>query len=127
MKKHFSDLLSWCKSKGIKVTFTDSRSLKDFAAMNPAAAKKMGFTDIKKDEILIDVELPEDTQFKNLIHELIEKELMDDGDSYWTAHNKALKAEAWATKKAERFVSKRKGKAPLKSVRINVSRRAHGN
>ena len=122
MKKHFEDLLAWCNSKGIKVRFTDSRVLKDYAGMNPAIAKKMGFKDIKENEILIDVELPEDAQFKNLIHELIEKELMDDGDSYWTAHNKALKAEAWAVKKAEKFVSKRKGKAPIKSVRINVSR-----
>jgi hypothetical protein len=123
MTKHFEDLLAWCKSKGIKVTFTDSRRLKDYAGMNPAIAKKMGFTDIKKNEILIDVELPEDTQLKNLIHELIEKELMDDGDSYWVAHNKALKAEAWAIEKAKKFVAKRKGKAPLKSVRINVTRR----
>ena len=124
MKKSFADLLEWCKSKGIKVTFTDSRVLKDYAGMNPSIAKKMGFKNIKENEILIDVELPEDTQFKNLIHELIEKELMDDGDSYWTAHNKALKAEAWAVKKAEKFVSKRKGKAPIKSVRIQVSRKS---
>ena len=123
MKKHFEDLLAWCKSKGIKVTFTDSKRLSDYAAMQPTVAKKLGFKNIKENEILIDVELPENTQFKNLIHELIEKELMDDGDSYWTAHNKALKAEAWAVKKAEKFVSKRKGKAPIKSVRIQVSRR----
>jgi len=122
MKKSFADLLEWCKSKGIKVTFTDSRVLKDYAGMNPSIAKKMGFKNIKENEILIDVELPEDTQFKNLIHELIEKELMDDGDSYWTAHNKALKAEAWAVKKAEKFVSKRKGKAPIRSATIRISR-----
>lgn len=123
MKKHFEDLLAWCKSKGIKVTFTDSRTLKDYAGMNPVIDKKMGFKKIDKNEILIDVELPEDVQFKNLIHELVEQELMRDGDTYWQAHTKALKAEAWAVKKAEKFVSKRKGKAPLKSVRIHVSRR----
>jgi len=123
MKKHFKDLLDWCKSKDIKVTFTDSRVLKDYAALNPAIAKKMGFKNIEKNEILIDVELPEDTQFKNLIHELIEHELMQDGEPYWSAHQKALKAEAWTVEKAKRFIVKRKGKAPLKSVRIHVSRR----
>jgi hypothetical protein len=123
MTKHFEDLLAWCKSKGIKVTFTTSKDLSDYAAMNSTIAKKLGFKKIQPNEILIDVEMPENTQFKNLIHELIEKELMDDGDSYWTAHNKALKAEAWALKKAQKFVLKRKGKSPLKSVRINVTRR----
>jgi hypothetical protein len=122
LKKHFEDLLAWCKSKGIKVRFTTSKELSDFAAMNPAAAKKMGFKNIKKDEMLIDVELPEETQFHNLIHELIENELIEDGDSYWTAHKKSLAAEKWALKKAEKFVSKRKGKAPIKSATIRISR-----
>jgi hypothetical protein len=122
MKKNLQELLDWCKSKGITVKFSDSSELKDYAAMNPAAAKKLGYKDIKANEVIIDVTLPEDTQFKNLIHELVERELINDGDSYWTAHIKALKAEKWALQKAEKFVSRRKGKAPIKSVRINVSR-----
>lgn len=122
MTKHFEDLLAWCKSKGIKVIFATSKELLDYAGMNPSIAKKMGFKKIKKNEILIDVELPEDVQFRNLIHELVESELMQDGEPYWQAHKKALKAEAWTVKKAEKFVVRRKGKAPLKSVRINVSR-----
>jgi hypothetical protein len=122
VKKHFEDLLAWCKSKGIKVTFTDSKRLSDYGAMQPTVAKKLGFKDIKENEILIDVELPEDTQFKNLIHELIEKELMDDGESYWESHKKSIKAEKWALKKAQKFVNKRKGKAPLRSATIRISR-----
>jgi hypothetical protein len=122
MKKHFMDLLDWCKSKGIKVTFTTSKRLSDYAALNSTIAKKLGFKNIKENEILIDVELPEDTQFKNLIHELIEKELMDDGESYWESHKKALRAEVWALKKAQKFVTKRKGKAPLHSATIRISR-----
>jgi hypothetical protein len=122
MTKHFEDLLAWCKSKGIKVTFATSKELLDYAGMNPAIAKKMGFKNIDKNEILIDVELPEDVQFRNLAHELIEQELMRDGDSYWEAHKKSLAAEQWAMDKVKKFVTKRKGKAPLKSVRINVSR-----
>jgi len=122
MKKHFEDLLAWCKSKGIKVTFTTSKRLLDYAGMNPAIAKKMGFKDIDKNEVLIDVELPEGTQFKNLVHELIEQELMRDGDSYWEAHKRSLAAEQWTLAKVKRFVSKRKGKAPLKSATIRISR-----
>jgi fructose-1-phosphate kinase PfkB-like protein len=122
MKRHFEDLLAWCKSKGIKVTFATSKELLDYAGMNPSIAKKMGFKNIKKNEILIDVELPEDVQFRNLAHELVESELMQDGDSYWTAHKKSLAAEQWAMDKVKKFVLKRKGKAPLKSATIRISR-----
>ena len=122
MTNKMKELLAWCESKGIKVKFVGEKELKDFAAMNPEAAKKMGFKDIKENEMLIDITVPEDVQFKNLIHELVEQELMKDGDPYWSAHTKALKAEAWAAEKAEKFVSKRRGHAPLRRVCINVSR-----
>ena len=122
MKKPLKDLLAWCESKGIKVKFVGEKELADFAGMNPEAAKKFGYKGIKKDELLIDVTLPEDIQFKNLIHELVENELIADGDPYWSAHKKALVAEKWAAEKAEKFVSKRRGRAPLRRVCINVSR-----
>lgn len=123
MKKKMQELLDWCESKGIKVKITHSGELHDYAGMNPAIAKKMGYKNIKPNEIIIDATVPEDAQFKNLIHELIEKELMDDGDTYWQAHVKALKAEKWASEKAKKFVSRHKGRAPIKAVRINVSRK----
>lgn len=116
------DLLSWCSSKGIKVRFVGEKELADFAGMNPEAAKKFGYKDIKKDELLIDVTLPEDVQFKNLIHELVENEMIADGDPYWVAHKKALKAESWIVKKAKQFVLRRKDKAPIKRATISVSR-----
>jgi len=122
MKKHFEDLLEWCKTKDIKVTFVDSSVLKDYAALNSTIAKKLGFKKIKDNEILIDKGMPEETQYKNLIHELVESELLQDGEAYWPAHLKALRSERWSLKKAQKFVNKRKGKAPIKSVRINVSR-----
>jgi len=122
MKKHFEDLLVWCKTKDIKVTFVDSSVLKDYAALNSTIAKKLGFKKIKDNEILIDKGMPEETQYKNLIHELVEQELLRDGEAYWPSHLKALRSEQWSLKKAQKFVNKRKGKAPLKSVRINVSR-----
>ena len=122
MKKHFEDLLAWCKTKNIKVTFVNSSVLKDYAALNSTIAKKLGFKKIKDNEILIDKGMPEETQYKNLIHELVEQELLRDGEAYWPAHLKSLSAEQWPLKKAQKFVNKRKGKTPLKSVRINVSR-----
>ena len=122
MKKHFEDLLEWCKSKGIKVTFTDSKTLHDYAALNSPIAKKLGFKNIKKNEILIDKGMPEETQYKNLIHELVESELLQDGEAYWPAHLKALKSEKWSLKKAQKFIVKRKGKAPIHSATIRISR-----
>jgi hypothetical protein len=122
MTNKMKELLTWRESKGIKVKFVTEKELADFAGMNPEAAKKFGYKGIKKDELLIDVTLPEDIQFKNLIHELVENELIADGDPYWEAHTKALKAEAWAAEKAEKFVSRRKGKAPIKRVCINIGR-----
>ena len=123
MKKHFEDLLVWCKTKDIKVTFVDSSVLKDYAALNSTIAKKLGFKKIKDNEILIDKGMPEETQYKNLIHELVEQELLKDGEAYWPSHLKALRSERWSLKKAQKFIVKRKGKAPLKSVRIQTARR----
>jgi len=120
MKKHFEDLLAWCKSKGIKVTFVDSRRLHDYAGMNPDIAKVLGFKDIGKNEILLDREQDEDVQFHNLIHELVEKKQMDEGSPYWKSHCQALKAEKWPVRKAERFVLKKK--TPPKSATIRVTR-----
>jgi hypothetical protein len=122
MKKNFEDLLAWCKSKGIKVTFVDSSVLKDYAALNSTIAKKLGFKKIKNNEILIDKTMLEETQYKNLIHELVESELLQDGEAYWPAHLKALKSERWSLKKAQRFILKRKGKAPLHSATIRITR-----
>lgn len=97
MDKEFKELLKYCKGNGIKVVFTDSKILRDYGAMNPEAAKAMGFPDIdgnkKTKEILIDKTLPEETQIQNLKHELIEMRLMENGMEYWPAHLIALKAE----------------------------------
>jgi hypothetical protein len=122
VKKHFEDLLAWCKTKNIKVTFVDSSVLKDYAALNSTIAKKLGFKKIKNNEILIDKTMLEETQYKNLIHELVESELLQDGEAYWPAHLKALKSERWSLKKAQRFILKRKGKAPLHSATIRITR-----
>ncbi|MCJ7805213.1 hypothetical protein MUP46_01035 [Patescibacteria group bacterium] len=97
MNKEFKELLGYCKDNGIKVVFTDSKILHDYSAMNPEAARAMGFPDIdnnkKTKEILIDKTLSEETQVQNLKHELIEMRLMENGVEYWPAHLVALKTE----------------------------------
>lgn len=79
--------------KGYRVKFA-RRALKDYAGMNYWAAKDIGFRPLpKKDEIWLDDSLPKKTVFKNLIHEELEAKEMKKGNSYWTAHLKALDEE----------------------------------
>jgi 3-mercaptopyruvate sulfurtransferase SseA len=91
--KEFEKLLKYCEDNGLIVSFVDSRSLRDYSGMNPDAAKTMGFHHIKPNEIEIDRTMPEETQCRNLKHELIEKRLMDGGMEYWQAHSEALDKE----------------------------------
>jgi len=97
MNEELKRLLKYCKDNNIKVVFTDSKILKDYAAMNPEAARAMGFPDYDGDEetkeILIDREMPEETQVANLKHELIEFRLMRNGMPYWDAHLISLRKE----------------------------------
>jgi hypothetical protein len=91
--KEFDKLLAYCKENDIIVTFVDSRRLRDYSGMNPDAAKVMEFHNIRPNEIEIDRTMPEETQCRNLKHELIEKRLMDEGMNYWQAHTYALAKE----------------------------------
>lgn len=97
MNKEFKKLLKYCKDNDIKVVFTDSEILRDYSAMNPEAAKVMGFPDFDNNpgtkEILIDETLPEETQVQNLKHELIEMRLMRSGMAYWDSHVISLARE----------------------------------
>ena len=90
-------LVKYAKKQGIAVKFVDSKILKDYAGMNPEAAEAMGFPDYDGDkrtkEILIDRTLPEETQTRNLKHELVEMRLMQKGMKYWEAHEIALDKE----------------------------------
>ena len=97
VNKELKKLLKYCENNNIKVIFTDSGILHDYGAMNPEAAKTMGFPDIDNNpetkEILIDKTLPKETQIANLKHELIEMRLKQDGMEYWQAHLEALRRE----------------------------------
>ena len=97
MNKELKQLLKYCKNNNIKVVFTDSETLHDYGAINPEAARVMGFPDIDRNletkEILIDKTLPKETQIANLKHELIEMRLMRNGMAYWDAHTISLVRE----------------------------------
>ena len=107
MNKELNELLKYCEDNNIKVVFTDSKVLADYGAMNPEAAKAMGFPDIdnntKTKEIEIDKTLPEETQTQNLKHELIEMALMQGGMEYWPSHVIALKCEKEPFRDWQRF------------------------
>lgn len=92
-RTHYNALVKHAKSCGLKVKDVPSSRLKDYAGMNPCAAKKMGYKSIGKKEILIDRELPLHTRVRNLRHELIEYHDMKKGKDYFPAHKKALVAE----------------------------------
>ena len=96
MQEELNKLVQYANSNGYKVIF-NSKVLKDYAGMNPEAAKDIGFPDIdgnsKTQEIIIDDGLPLETQVANLKHELTEVKLMRQGMVYWQAHELALKSE----------------------------------
>ena len=91
--KEFEKLLKYCEENSIVVTFVDSRRLHDYAAMNPDAAKAMEFHHIKPNEIEIDRTMPEETQCRNLKHELIELRLMNEGKENGNLIGKHLRGE----------------------------------
>lgn len=97
MVKELDKLVKYAEDNGLSVVFTDSEVLKDYAAMNPEAARAMGFPDYDSNtdtkEILIDKKVPEAEQVKNLKHELIEMRLMKEGMEYWDAHTISLRDE----------------------------------
>lgn len=96
MQEELDKLVQYANNNDFRVVF-NSKVLKDYAGMNPEAARDIGFPDIDKDEstqeIIIDNSLPLETQVANLKHELVEVKLMRSGMQYWQAHELALKSE----------------------------------
>lgn len=90
----YSELVSMAAKKGIVVKDVPHETLKDYAAMNPAAAKVIGY-DMPNNEIQINAHWNTEIKdrYHNLHHELQEMGLMEKGDSYWQAHVDSLKGE----------------------------------
>lgn len=90
----YSQLRKLCKLGKIKVKEVPTKRVRDYAAMNDEAAKKMGYPKMRDKSIIIDRNLKSDTKYRTLKHELVEMDLMEKKHmKYWPAHLKALAAE----------------------------------
>lgn len=93
-----SELIGKCRAKGIKVELVPSSRLHDYAAMNWKAGQDFGVP-IAPNTIWLDNkyqangETLEQTQARNLKHELDETSDMQKGIPYWKAHKDALVSE----------------------------------
>ena len=93
-EKRLNRIIRNCKTAGIRISLVNTSRLHDYAAMNPAAAKPMGFKKIGHNEILIDKNMNERKKLTSARHELIEFHLMRDlGLNYMQAHRIALQGE----------------------------------
>ena len=91
-KKAWKRLVEEARTLGLKVKLVGNSTLHDYAAMNPEAAKVMGFPDTTY--ILIDRNLPMRSRCESLDHELEEyRRMRFHGEPYWPAHLYALKNE----------------------------------
>jgi len=91
-KESYKSLVKVAHSKGLKVTGVKDRTTKDYVGMNDLAARKLGYK-IRKKTIYVDKNLNYKVKAHTLNHEIIERDRMSKGDSYWVAHKKALKLE----------------------------------
>ena len=82
-----------CKELGFDVKYVSERRLADYAGMNYLAAKDMGYPNCGKKEFHIAKNMSAQEKYETLKHEIIERKLMADGDSYWEAHRQALRQE----------------------------------
>jgi hypothetical protein len=97
-KERYLNALKQARERGYNVILVPSATLKDFAAMNDEAGRKMGFLykgkRLPNKTILIDRDMPIIAKIHNLKHEIIEMELMEKHRlPYWKAHLIALKKE----------------------------------
>ena len=97
-KLEWQALLTYCKNHGLTVDLVTNKTLHDYAAMNEEAAKRIGYP-IQKNHIQIYKEYSLARKIRDLKHELVERNLMREGDSYWHAHCIALKRESQRCKR----------------------------
>lgn len=81
-------------ANGYRIKSVSSKVLKDYAGMNPYAAKQLGFRSIRPDEILVAKDLSSEKRRRTVNHELIEAGNMERGMPYWDAHKVALREES---------------------------------
>jgi hypothetical protein len=98
LQNEYQALLVYCKNHGLIVKLVGNDKLHDYAAMNECAAKRIGFP-IPKNEIWLDKTHGLSRRVHNLKHELIERNLMLEGQTYWQAHCNALRREHQKTER----------------------------
>lgn len=95
MNNEFRRLLKYCEDNDIKVVFVDSAVSQDYGELNSEAVK--GFSGKENNAevtgIVIDESLPEETQIRNLKHELIKRRLIEGGMEYQDAYTIACVRE----------------------------------
>lgn len=88
----YINLKAKLKQKGWDTKEVDSRTLRDYAGMNPEAAKAMG-APVKRKTFEIDGGMSWEKRYCTLVHEVNETRDMEHGKTYWDAHCAALKDE----------------------------------
>lgn len=91
--KELNALVQYANSRGFNVSFVGKKVLHDYWGMNPEAAGKFDFRNIKSKEIQVEKGLSLSNQKDTLRHEIIERNLILAGMEYWPAHLTALKLE----------------------------------
>jgi hypothetical protein len=93
-QKVYDDLVEEAKERGFKVVDVPYEQLRDYAAMHPIMARKIGYP-MPDDEIHMNTRWNEDIEerTKNLKHELDENKDMAKGEEYWDAHLEATDGE----------------------------------
>ena len=91
-RNKYLNLVAKLHQKGYQVKLVDSRSLRDYAGMNPEAAKDFGKS-FEPNTYEIDGGLNWEKKYTTLVHEINEHQSMKNGDPYWKAHCKALRDE----------------------------------
>jgi len=90
--ERYKALKQTCRKQGISVRKVPDNKTKDYVGMNDLAAKPLGYKMAKK-TIYIDKNLSTRAKAHTLNHEMIERDLMRKGKTYWQAHKVALKKE----------------------------------
>jgi hypothetical protein len=91
-RKLFKQDCAAVKKHGRKVRLVTSKTLQDYAGMNPLAAKDMHFKGCGKDEYLIRRDLSPTAKRQTLQHEIMEeKKMKKNGCKYMPAHISTMK------------------------------------
>jgi hypothetical protein len=89
----FETLKQEAQTRGIDVKLVSEDVLKDYAGMNSAAARELGFEMPESTIYVLDSSEPE-VRAVTLRHELIEMPLVEEGSKYFEAHKVALERES---------------------------------